>query len=437
MARKKTVAKKAPPKAKKAPAFKSDITVIDMALEEITPNPHNPKKHFDEGIERSIEDLGYLDPIEVDEHGVILAGHGRYKALLKQGVEKVPVIVHKGLSDEQKKQYLLASNQLTMREGWANEILKENFDVDTLLAAGFDNKTIKELFKTDDGDDDFDGEGEHAKVKKPKAKEGDVYELGPHRIMCGDATSKKHMETLMTGVKADMIFTDPPYNVDYSGRGKKTSTKILNDKMTPEAFREFLTKAFKVMGTASKATAPAYICYASRSHREFEDALNMNGFEVKNQIIWVKSVASMGWGDYRWKHEPILYASRDGKKVPFFGDRAEYTTWEEELTDAQLLKRVKKMIDREEKGESTVWKLRREVNYDHPTQKPLQLMRIALWNSTSSEDVVLDPFLGGGSTLIAAEDTSRICFGMELDPKWIDVIIKRWEKQTGKKAVKV
>lgn len=414
-----------------------DLTLKRVKIDDLKPNPINPKKHWDEGIEKSITDLGYLDPIEVDEKMMILAGHGRYEALKKKGVKEVPVIVHTGLTAKQKKRYLVANNQLTMREGWERDLLKDNFNVDELLEAGFDNKTLKELFKQDDGDDDFDADAEAEKIKKPKAKRGDVYQLGRHRIMCGDSTDPKDVNTLMDGMQADMVFTDPPYNVDYSGRGKNTSNKIMNDNMSESEFRQLLNGSFAMMAHASKPMAPAYVCYASRTHREFEDALNANGYKVKNQIIWVKAVASMGWGDYRWKHEPILYVAREGKKVPFYGDRAEYTEWKEELTDEQLLKRIKKQLEREEKGESTVWRLKRDTKYDHPTQKPLQLVRIAIWNSTKQDDIVLDLFLGSGSTLIAAEETSRSCYGMELDPIYVDVIIKRWEKQTGAKAEKV
>ena len=415
----------------------AETTFKKVKLTEIKPNPINPKKHWDEGIEKSIADLGYLDPIEVDEKMVILAGHGRFAALKKAGVKEVPVVIHTGLTPKQKKRYLISNNQLTMREGWVDDLLRGNFEMEELLQAGFDNKTLKELYKEQDEEDDFDAEDELSKIKKPKAKVGDIYELGRHRIMCGDSTSAKDVKKLMGGGLADMVFTDPPYNVDYSGRGKSTSNKILNDNMKPEEFSAMLTMSFAEMARATKETAPAYVCYASRTHREFENALEANHYKVKNQIIWVKSLASMGWGDYRWKHEPILYVSREGKKVQFFGDRSEYTEWKEELNDKQLLKMIKRNIEREEKGESTVWRLKRETKYDHPTQKPLQLVRIAIWNSSKADDIVLDLFLGSGSTLIAAEETSRSCYGMELDPKYVDVIIKRWEKQTKEKATKV
>lgn len=186
-----------------------------------------------------------------------------------------------------------------------------------------------------------------------------------------------------------------------------------------------------------KREAALYCCYASRTHREFEDALNANGFEVRNQIIWVKKVASMGWGDYRWKHEPILYCHQNESKMNFYGDRKQYTEWTEELSDEELLKQVKKMVEKDEAGGSTVWRLHREMKYDHPTQKPIKLVSIAVRNSSKRGDIVLDLFGGSGSTLIACEELNRTCYTMELDPKYVDVIIKRYETLTKEKAIKL
>lgn len=234
-----------------------------------------------------------------------------------------------------------------------------------------------------------------------------------------------------------MVFTDPPYNVNYSGRGKNTSNTIKNDHMDESTFRVMLSKWFACYKQAIKPTAPLYCCYASRTHREFEDALNANGFEVRNQIIWVKKVASMGWGDYRWKHEPILYCHQKDSSMPFYGDRKQYTEWTEEMTDDELLQFVKKNISKEEEGGSTVWRLHRENKYDHPTQKPIKLVSIAIRNSSKRDDVVLDLFGGSGSTLIASEGLNRTCYTMELDPRYVDVIIKRYEELTKEKAVKL
>ncbi len=255
--------------------------------------------------------------------------------------------------------------------------------------------------------------------------------------MCGDSASAADVDKLMAGAMADMVWTDPPYNVNYAGRGEKTSNTIKNDDMPEADFRKMLIAWFENYRRVLKADGALYTCYASRTHREFEDALNVSGFEVRNQIIWVKKVASMGWGDYRWKHEPILYCHQKGSKLNFYGDRKQYTEWSEEPSDAELLKTIRAQVKKEEAGDSTVWRLHREMKYDHPTQKPLKLVSIAIRNSSKRDDVVLDLFGGSGSTLIAADQLARTCYTMELDPKYVDVIIKRWEKLTNQKAIKI
>lgn len=260
---------------------------------------------------------------------------------------------------------------------------------------------------------------------------GTIYQLGHHRLMCGDSTDPKAVDALMAGAQADMVFTDPPYNVNYSGRGKKTSNTILNDHMSDDAFQLFLNDTFENYQRVTKKQAGIYVCYASSTHREFETALELYGFKIKNQIIWVKPVASMGWGDYRWKHEPILYASQDGK-TNYYGDRKQYTEWHFEPTDEELLEWAREQIDVDESGESTVWAISRDVNYEHPTQKPVKLAAKAIENSSRTGDLVLDLFLGGGTTLIAAEQLNRICYGMELDPRYADVIRKRYAKYIGR-----
>lgn len=179
-----------------------------------------------------------------------------------------------------------------------------------------------------------------------------------------------------------------------------------------------------------------YVCYASRTHREFEDSLNKANFEVRNQIIWVKLVASMGWGDYRWKHEPILYCNQKGNTLDFYGDRKQYTQWDEERTDEWLLKMIKKEIKKQEDGGSTVWRFGREFNYKHPTQKPVQMIMKGILNSSKSGNIIADLFLGSGAILITAEKTGRICYGMELSPSYIDVIIQRYVDFTGNETIK-
>ena len=246
--------------------------------------------------------------------------------------------------------------------------------------------------------------------------------------MCGDSSKLEDVDKLMGGVKADMVFTDPPYNVNYAGRGKGTSNTIKNDNMDEQAFRTMLTAWMASYKHILKADGGLYCCYASRTHREFEDALNANDFEVRNQIIWVKKVASMGWGDYRWKHEPILYCHQKGSKLNFYGDRKQYTEWSEEPSDEELLKAIRAQVKQEEAGDSTVWRLHRESGYMHPTQKPIKLVSIAIRNSSKRDDVVADLFSGSASTMVAADGINRSCYAMELDPKFVDVGIKRMLK---------
>ena len=253
--------------------------------------------------------------------------------------------------------------------------------------------------------------------------------------MCGSATEHEDMQRLMDGAQADMIFVDPPYNIDYAGRGKNTSNKIAGDNQTEADFRKFLETIFRELGEFSKSRAALYCSYASRTHREFEDTLNAAGWEVRNQIIWVKTVASMGWGDYRWKHEPIFYCHKKDMATEFYGDRTNYTEWKEELSDEALLRKFKEIMEKDEtEGQTTVWRVKREVNYKHPTQKPVQLIKIALANSSRPGEIVLDTCGGSGSTLMAAELISRRAYLMEIDPRYVDVIIERWETFTGKKA---
>jgi len=231
-----------------------------------------------------------------------------------------------------------------------------------------------------------------------------------------------------------MTFTDPPYNVNYKGVGKKTSRGIENDNMSETQFRTFLTDAFGQMAFHVKPEAGLYTCYASSTHREFEDALNANNFIQKQQIVWVKAAATLGWSDYRWKHELIMYCHNKSSRGKFYGDRTQVTEWKEEKTDGELLDMIKKQIEKDEKGGSTIWRIKRSKNYDHPTQKPVQLCRVAIRNSSQRGEIVLDPFGGSGSTLIGAEQLKRRCFMMELDPTFVQVIIMRWEQFTGQKA---
>jgi DNA modification methylase len=261
----------------------------------------------------------------------------------------------------------------------------------------------------------------------PKAK---------HRLLCGDSTSVDAAEKLMGGPKADMVFTDPPYNIDYKGQGKRTSNTILNDNVSAADFETFLCEVFKNYNRHTKSGAGIYVFHASRTQKDFENALHKNGYEIKNQLIWNKPMSALGWGDYRWKHEPFFYAGKKGEKVQFYGDRTHSTVWDFQKTEQQLLNWARRQKKLEVEGKTTVWSMKRDnvQEYLHPTQKPVELIAYAIINSSKGEDIVLDLFGGSGSTLIACERSNRICHTMELDPQYCDVIVKRWQNFTGKQA---
>jgi DNA modification methylase len=412
-------------------------------------------KYLDkENIERgkkSIAELGFSFPICVwkqKSKGKIIDGHQRLfivEQMLKDGWTlaggKLPVAFIEAKDEKEAKRKVLAATSQYGR-------ITESGLFEFLELAGLDAEAVMNGVRFPEIDlDEFlngyyfkDNEGKThpddcpRPPKKAESKLGDVYLLGDHRLLCGDSTKVEIASALMKDEKAQLVFTDPPYNVNYSGRGEKTKNKIMNDNMAETDFRKFLTGAFATMKECTTPNAPAYVCYASRTHREFEDALNANDYEVRNQIIWVKAVASMGWGDYRWKHEPILYCHKRGESVQFYGDRCQYTEWSEKLSDEELLARTKQLLEKEKNGATTVWRLGRDRDYEHPTQKPTKLIKIAIRNSTKHGEIVLDLFGGSGSTLIACEETGRKARLVELDPIYCDVIVKRWEEFTGKKA---
>jgi len=420
--------------------MKNNLTVEQVPIEQLKPCEYNPRKWSEsarKGLTESLDQFGFVQPLVVNSapkrKGVIIGGNFKLDIAREKGMKTVPV-VWVNLPDIKKEKAL--NLRLNKNQGEFDNDLLAEFDEKMLADVGFDSKELDKIFKDESGDD-FDGDKEAEKIVTPTSKQGDIYQLGRHRLMCGDSSSIEDVKKLTGGVQADMVFTDPPYNVNYSGCGKNTSNTIKNDNMDESTFRVMLGKWFACYKQAMKPTAPMYCCYASRTHREFEDALNANDFEVRNQIIWVKKVASMGWGDYRWKHEPILYCHQKDASMPFYGDRKQYTEWTEEMSDEELLKMVKKMVEKEEEGDSTVWRLHRENKYDHPTQKPIKLVSIAVRNSSKRDDVVLDLFGGSGSTMIACEGLNRTCYTMELDPKYCDVIIQRYELLTKQKAVKL
>lgn len=373
----------------------------------ITPYTKNAKKHPKKQIEqvaKSIQEFGMNQPIVVDKQGVIIVGHGRYEALKSLGMEVKPEYIKVvDLSEEKANAYRLADNKLNESEWDMNLVIEElkGLSPEMLDLTGFDKDLIIE---PDEADDEVPETPE-----EPQSKLGDLYELGNHRVLCGDSTKIEDVEKLMDGKKADMVFTDPPYGVDYDGghaeKGKRRE-KLENDDET-DMYAGSLPLAYAY----SNDSAPLYLWFADRFAKDVLNALEVNSYQVRSWIIWNKNLAQFGaiGAQYKTKHEPVIYAFKKGKAPTWNGITNEVTVWD---------------IERHSKNEF------------HPTQKPTALCERAIRNHLGTEAVILDLFLGSGSTLIASEKTGRICYGMELDSKYVDVIVERWCKYTGITKIK-
>lgn len=383
------------------------MTVQDINISLIKPYKNNAKRHTDTqiaNVAESIRQFGWAQPIVVDRDYTIIIGHCRYSAAKRLGLTTVPVVVAADLTDEQVRKLRNLDNKLNESE-WDLDLLKD--DILGLDFDGFDiDWGIAEEAITDIVEDDAPEVDEE---NEPITHLGDIWQLGEHRLMCGDSTDAGTVAILMDGKKADLLLTDPPYNVAYEGKTKDALT-IQNDKMGSSQFKEFLTDAFSVAVAVMTEGGAFYIWFASREHCNFENALNESGLQVRQELIWKKNTMVLGRQDYQWKHEPCLYGWKDGAAHNWYSNRSQTTVLE---------------FDRPQRSE------------DHPTMKPVELFAYQIQNSTKKSDIVLDLFGGSGTTIIACEQTGRIGYCMELDPKYCDVIIKRYENLTGNKAVKI
>jgi DNA modification methylase len=397
------------------------IQVQQTPVDALIPFARNARTHSDEQVKQiaaSIREFGFNNPILIRDDLTVIAGHGRLAAAKVLGLKEVPTISLAHLTPLQVRAYVLADNKLALNAGWDDEMLAlelqelalEGFDA---ALAGFDDVEIGALLadKTEEGLTDEDAVPEAP--KEPTTKMGDVWLLGNHRVMCGDSTSVDAMNKLMDGTKADMVFTDPPYGMSYSGgRGKHETWKggnkrpaVLNDGLEGAGLLTLLRDSLTCAKVCSKSGSAAYVCFPWRTYAEFQESVIGAGFEINACIVWDKKSIGLGQSHFRPQHEFIFYSQGDS----WFGG----------------------------KGESDVWYMTRGNTgaYVHPTQKPIELVERAITNSSKNGDVVIDCFGGSGSTLIACEKTGRANRSMELEPKYCDVIVKRWQDFTGKKAV--
>ena len=392
------------------------MKIEKIKVSDLKPYENNAKIHTKEQVEqikKSIQEFGFNDPIAVDENNMIVEGHGRLLAVKALGYTEVDCIRLDGMTDEQKRAYIHVHNQLTLNTGFDLGILEaelksiENIDMGVFgFDMDFDIDTDMDFEATED---DFEAEI----PEEPKAKLGDIYQLGNHRLMCGDSTSIKDVEKLMGGEKATMGFTDPPWNVNYGAMKEDNAQgykprKILNDFMGTEEFKEFMNKAFASLNFAMKDGAMTYVVMSAQEWGNMMLTLASNDFHWSSTIIWNKDSLILSRKDYHTKYEPIWYGWKNGSRLCPLEDRKQSDVWD---------------IPRPKKSE------------EHPTMKPVELVARAITNSSRKGDIVIDLFGGSGTTLIASEQTERCCRMMELDPKYVDVIIARWENLTGEKAV--
>lgn len=381
-------------------------------IKELIPYARNARKHSPEQIAQiaaSINEFGFLAPIIISKDNTILCGHGRFYAAQKLNLKKIPCIKEEYLTEAQRRAYILADNKLTLNAEWDNSLLAveiadlqgEGFDVSL---TGFSADEISDLFadETESSikDDDYDLTA--ALEQAAFAEKGDIWTVGNHRLMCGDATDEQDVSALMDGKKAALAVTDPPYGVSFQS---SSGLKIQNDSIKGEEFYEFLLKSFKNISANMEKGGSAYVFHADTEGLNFRRAFADAGFHLAGCCVWVKNSLVLGRSDYQWQHEPVLYGFLKNGKHSWYGGRKQTTLWN---------------FDKPKRNEN------------HPTSKPLDLIAYPICNSSKENDIVLDTFGGSGSTLLACEQTKRICHTMELDEKYASVILRRYVEFTGK-----
>lgn len=379
-----------------------------VPLSKLVPYINNARTHSPEQITKlrsSLREFGFVNPVIIDRDYGIIAGHGRVMAAKEEGIEEVPCVFVDYLTEAQKKAYIIADNRFAQDAGWDEELLRieiealQGMDFDVGLT-GFNDDEIADLFAGDDKseaeDDDFDLSA--ALEKASFVQRGDIWTVGSHRLMCGDATSAEDVAALMDGKKANLIVTDPPYNVAFES---SDGLSIKNDKMANDKFYEFLLSAFQNMAANLEKGGAAYVFHADTEGLNFRKAFVDAGFHLAGCCIWVKNSLVLGRSDYQWQHEPVLYG--------FLQNGKHY--WSKNAGRKQ----------------TTIWNFDKpKKNKNHPTSKPLDLLAYPIGNSSQENAIVIDTFGGSGSTLMACEQTNRICHTMELDEKYASVILRRF-----------
>jgi DNA modification methylase len=436
------------------------MEIKQVKIESLSLDPANVRTHDErnlEAITASLRRFGQQKPIVIDGNNIVRAGNGTLTAAKALGWKTIAAVVTT-LERADAVAYAIADNRTAELADWDDQLLTSvlqelKSDQDLFAATGFTEDDLGELLREDELDDIEEEDDVPSLSDNPTSKPGDIYQLGSHRLICGDSTRLDVLEKLFREDKASMCFTDPPYNVAYEGKTKDALT-IQNDEMNDSEFLQFLRDVFSGVHAYLKDGSVVYVCYADVEARNFLEAFTDSGLLYKQCIIWQKNTLVLGRKDYQFKHEPILYGWKPGRHR-FYGGRKQTTVWQDldgvnvvagatghtiHITvngfSAAIEVPSYKVLASGEDQETTVWNFNKPSrNAEHPTMKPVELCARGISHGSKRGEIVFDPFLGSGSTLIACEQLGRVCFGCELDPKYCDVIVKRWENLSSKKAV--
>lgn len=423
------------------------MKIITMPIHQVIPYENNPKshpRHQIEQIKRSILQFGFNDPIAIDEKNIIIEGHGRLQALLELNYTEIECIKLDHLTEGQKKAYIIAHNKLTMNSDFNFDTLKEELeairalDIDPTVT-GFELDELDQIMGINDLDNVEEDNYEPVLPEEPYTEPGDLWILGKHRLMCGSSTDTGNVSDLMDGQQADMILTDPPYNVNYEG---STGMKIQNDHFADSnLFYDFLYAFYKAAADHAKPGAPMYVFHGDTERANFQIAMQRAGFELKQCLIWVKNALVMGRQDYQWRHEPILYGWKKGGAHKWYGGRNQDTVIDDKtryqissMKKQELVDLVKQLLQEDQLPNTVIYEDKPTSNDIHPTMKPIKLLARLIANSSKSTDLIYDAFGGSGSTLIAAEQLQRRSHIMELDPKYCDAVVNRFFKYNHSKG---
>lgn len=434
------------------------MEIVKKDVTDLQPAEYNPRKDLKPGdaeyekLKRSIEEFGYVEPVIWNKRtGKVVGGHQRLKVMKDLGYKQVDCVVV-DLDDNQEKALNVALNKISGE--WDNTLLanllkdldKNGYDV---TLTGFDLAEAQELFGSGSmenvHEDEFDAESALEDVKEPKTKFGDLWLLGKHRLLCGDCTQKEDVEKALDGKLADLMVTDPPYNVDYGSSiaGKHQSksrdgSTIANDNMNDEDFYKFLFAFYSAAEKNMKKGAPVYVFHSTKESVNFINAMVNAGFKYAQTLVWKKNHFTLGRQDYQWLHEPILYGWKEGQAHYFIDDRTLATVLEEDIENLKKMSKqdLCELLEKILAVPTTVINDKKPMkSEDHPTMKPITLCAKLIYNSSHEDDLVFEPFCGSGSTLIAADQLNRKCCGIELEPKYCDVIVRRYKENNPEEEV--